>query len=666
MGSDNELLSRNNSAALSWRKKSFDVCNLKTELNLISSNDKLSWRKKPLEVHNEKTGSNFIESKDNDKSFWNRKPFDVYYQKTENNFIDSKDNGKLSWRRKSFDVNNLKPENNSIDSKNYYKPFRRRKPFDVHNQKTQNNAIDSKDNDKRSWRRKSFDFGNLKTELNSIDSKENNQLLWRRKEAKSCLEKLSNKRFSLSSEKVEMNCSNMAVLCIDGECMNAILTSTKFEPSGYVSSNKLVVLQLLVDKSFTINEDSFKLVSRKKKVNISCVYFQVKYLDSRKNQENIQSFSSVASAFHNFNIIFHKFSGFNWSEKVLNAGFKQTNSVYLSQYLFMNSTTRKTDNFDYNSVSSSIKELIQLIGGNPPLSYTNAPDVYKHLWNRISNQQIFEARCILFDIANNIKDKKNRDFNIELSSDFYSLIPSGTLKEFSTIVSSYNTLSAEMNRLNFIEGFNNKYPLKLKLIENSSEIFKLIEKVFTTTHGKNHNFKISPYKIYSFEDDKVLSSSQTRLLWHGTHLSFVPGILRRGFQLPTVTGQMFGEAVYFTPCVSKASKYCNVAQSAIKIERTGVLIICEVDTKDLECKSSSGRHFKAVDRESSIRAIGRYQTSDSIILEGTKMFIGPLKDKNPTAWINYDEYAVYDMNKIKVKYVVVTKFSPEISDFKGI
>ena len=42
-----------------------------------------------------------------------------------------------------------------------------------------------------------------------------------------------------------------------------------------------------------------------------------------------------------------------------------------------------------------------------------------------------------------------------------------------------------------------------------------------------------------------------------------------------------------------------------------------------------------------------------------------MKDKNPTAWIIYDEYAVYDMNKIKIKYVVITKFSPESSKFKG-
>ena len=88
--------------------------------------------------------------------------------------------------------------------------------------------------------------------------------------------------------------------------------------------------------------------------------------------------------------------------------------------------------------------------------------------------------------------------------------------------------------------------------------------------------------------------------------------------------------------------------------------------ENIECKNSSGRYFRAVDRTSSIRAVGRYQTSEKIMLEESEIFIGPMKDKNPTAWINYDEYAVYDMSKIKVKYVVVSKFSPEISDFKGI
>ena len=128
---------------------------------------------------------------------------------------------------------------------------------------------------------------------------------------------------------------------------------------------------------------------------------------------------------------------------------------------------------------------------------------------------------------------------------------------------------------------------------------------------------------------------------------------------------MFGQAVYFTPCVSKASKYCNVANSAIKMERKGVLLLCEVDMENVECKHSSGGNFRAADRTSSIRGVGRYQTSGKQMLEESEIFIGPMKDENPTAWINYDEYAVYNLNKIKVKYIVVTKFSPEISKFRG-
>ena len=58
--------------------------------------------------------------------------------------------------------------------------------------------------------------------------------------------------------------------------------------------------------------------------------------------------------------------------------------------------------------------------------------------------------------------------------------------------------------------------------------------------------------------------------------------------MPTIKGQKFGEVVYFTPCVSKDSKYCNVANSAIKMERKGVLLLCEVDMENVECKHSSG------------------------------------------------------------------------------
>ena len=422
-----------------------------------------------------------------------------------------------------------------------------------------------------SWRKKPFDLCNLNTEISCIiNCKDNDKLSWRRKD-KPSYEKISNDRLSLSLEKVEKDHCNMVVLRLDGQCMNAFLTTTNFESTGYLSSNKLIVLQLLVDKSVLTNEDSFKIVARNKLTHLFCIYWKLKNLVTRDNDEKVKYFSCVESAVHSFNEIFRSFTGYNWMEKSeirYNQINNRTNIIYRHHYL--KPTKRKSVDFNYDSLNSPIQELLQIVNGSPPLSYTSVPDIYKRVWANISEEHIFEARSTLFNIAFKLKDSKNRDLNINLNYNFYSLIPSGTLKKSSRVIANYTTLSSEINRLNFIEGINNNFPTKLRLLEKDSEMFKIIETAFITTHGYNHNFKISPYKVYSFDDGKVLKSEKKTLLWHGTHKSYVPGILRQGFKLPTTMGQMFGQAVYFTPCVSKASKYCYVTNSGMKMKRKRV------------------------------------------------------------------------------------------------
>ena len=531
----------------------------------------------------------------------------------------------------------------------------KKRSVDPFNPKTKTECtIRCENSDKLSWRRKP-----------SYETTSTSKRSWRRNDKP---EKILNDRLGFCLENVEKERCNMVVLALDGESMNAYLTNTNFESAGYLSTNKMKVIQLLVDRSFLTVEDGFQIVSKKKPKRPThpfCVYWKLKDMAITDNHQNVEYFKCAGSAVQSFNEIFRSHTGYNWMEKSKKSYKKINNRSNIYHHHFLNCVKRKTVEFNYDSLSNPIQELLRIVNGIPPLSYTTVPDIYKRVWANISEENIFEARCNLFNIASKLKKSRNRDLNINLSHNFYSLIPSGTLKSCSRAITNYITLSSEINRLNFIEGINNDFPTKLTLLENDSETFKTIETAFTTTHGSNHKFKIAPHKVYSFDDGKVLQSTKKCLLWHGTHSSYVPGILRRGFNLPTTKGQMFGQAVYFTPCVSKASKYCNVANSAIKMERKGVLLLCEVDMENIECKHSSGGNFRAAERTSSIRGVGRYQTSGKKMLEGSEIFVGPMKDENPTAWINYDEYAVYNLNKIKVKYIVVTKFSPEISKFRG-
>ena len=74
-------------------------------------------------------------------------------------------------------------------------------------------------------------------------------------------EKISVKKYQMTGwfclEKVMVERCNMVVLRLDGECMNPYLTTTNFESTRFLSTNKPIVLQLLVDKSALIIEHNF-------------------------------------------------------------------------------------------------------------------------------------------------------------------------------------------------------------------------------------------------------------------------------------------------------------------------------------------------------------------------------------------------------------------------
>ena len=86
-------------------------------------------------------------------------------------------------------------------------------------------------------------------------------------------------------------------------------------------------------------------------------------------------------------------------------------------------------NINSNSLISSIKELLEIVNGIPPLNYTIVPDIYNRVVENISEEDIFEARCTLFNIPYKLKDSRIRGLNINVSYNFCSLIPSETLQK---------------------------------------------------------------------------------------------------------------------------------------------------------------------------------------------------------------------------------------------
>ena len=121
-------------------------------------------------------------------------------------------------------------------------------------------SIRCKNSDKVSLRRKP-----------SYKKISNDKLLLRRNDKP---EKISNDRLGFCLEKVEKERCNIVVLSLDGDSMNAYLSTTNYGSAGNLGSNKFIVLQLLVDRRVTL-EDGFQIVSSKKSKRPShpfCVY----------------------------------------------------------------------------------------------------------------------------------------------------------------------------------------------------------------------------------------------------------------------------------------------------------------------------------------------------------------------------------------------------------
>ncbi|KAF9456807.1 PARP-domain-containing protein [Collybia nuda] len=217
------------------------------------------------------------------------------------------------------------------------------------------------------------------------------------------------------------------------------------------------------------------------------------------------------------------------------------------------------------------------------------------------------------------------------------------------------------------------------IMKGSSE-FKALEAYARDTHGATHrNINVSIMNAYRVErasetaawteagHDKIPDGDRL-LLWHGSRTTNFAGILKQGLRIAPpeapVTGYMFGKGVYFADMMSKSANYCYSYLS----NDTGVLLLCEVAAKpfneltnaeydaDKLCKSLNKMSTKGVGRTQPVlwKDAGEALNNDG--LEGCFMPDGPGQDVSPPgAYLQYNEYIVYDPSQIRLKYLLMVK-----------
>ena len=155
------------------------------------------------------------------------------------------------------------------------------------------------------------------------------------------------------------------------------------------------------------------------------------------------------------------------------------------------------------------------------------------------------------------------------------------------------------------------------------------------------------------------------LLWHGSRLTNWAGILSQGLRIAPpeapVTGYMFGKGCYFSDCSSKSANYCYTNSN----KNTGILSLFEVSLGECnELKEADYEADKLPKGKLSTKGVGKSEPDkeDWVTLDdGCVVPIGELKcnidpKKASEYSLLYNEYIVYDVSQVKLRYLVKVQF----------
>jgi hypothetical protein len=299
-------------------------------------------------------------------------------------------------------------------------------------------------------------------------------------------------------------------------------------------------------------------------------------------------------------------------------------------------------------------------------------DESKQPLGMLSLTQIKKAYDILREALETVDqvervDRVDRD---AATTRYYSTIP--TRKENTQDLNTREKIQSKLDFLTELEnmyyiGKNHKLSIHSKYLSLNAalrpvqpETAALIESYLGVNHGY-HQMKLK-YRE-AFEIQKPAEEQQFRrwetlhnkqLLWHGTQMTNVVGILTNGLcinpSVPVaVTGKMFGTGLYFANVSTKSAGYLRISSGV------GAMFLCEVALGNMyELKTAqqvtlpSGKH--------SVRGMGRYTpATDTYVNTGNDVTIpiGKIVEAFDGQVLQYDEFIVYDQSQVKLRYLVL-------------
>ncbi|EDL94827.1 poly (ADP-ribose) polymerase family, member 1 [Rattus norvegicus] len=317
-------------------------------------------------------------------------------------------------------------------------------------------------------------------------------------------------------------------------------------------------------------------------------------------------------------------------------------------------------------------------------------DLQKMPLGKLSRRQIQAAYSILSEVQQAVSQGSSESQILDLSNRFYTLIPHDFGMKKPPLLNNTDSVQAKVEMLDNLLDIEVAYSLlrggsddsskdpidvnyeklktDIKVVDRDSEEAEVIRKYVKNTHATTHNaYDLEVIDIFKIEREgesqrykPFRQLHNRRLLWHGSRTTNFAGILSQGLRIAPpeapVTGYMFGKGIYFADMVSKSANYCHTSQG----DPIGLILLGEVALGNMYELKHASHISKLPKGKHSVKGLGKTapDPSASITLDGVEVPLGTgiPSGVNDTCLL-YNEYIVYDIAQVNLKYLLKLKFN---------
>ena len=208
----------------------------------------------------------------------------------------------------------------------------------------------------------------------------------------------------------------------------------------------------------------------------------------------------------------------------------------------------------------------------------------------------------------------------------------------------------------------------IKFLPKDDNVYSIIDKYLSKSNQIKNSPKIKLNDLFIVEEKNISNIKykenykNRKLLWLGVAIPNFVNIFKNGISLPPeeapIFSYMFGKGIYFSDIAIK-SFYNSHPQNNI-----GILLLCEVGLGDTEERLKADIKLPQTlsEGKNSVKVLGmNYPDEKGNYFDenGVEIPLGDIlinQDESRKTYFGFNEYIVYNLNQIKIKYIAKVQF----------